>query len=508
MAKKKSVKKTTQSQPKSNILWENWAKARRLMNITGTQSREAILQSFLSRDIDMNYECRWPEDLNADDCKLLYERFGVATRVVEIWPNECWILPPDVYEVEDQDEETEFEKAWKAMEKRHHVISYLKRVDILSGIGRYGVMVFGLDDLQTGEDFSQPVEGMEEILVRSTLGDSWTPLKHRLLYIKVYQESDAEIVRRDDNPSSPRYGQPVEYRIKMESPTSLTSATTIQKNVHWTRCLHIADNRLSSEIFGEPRMKPVYNDLIDLRKMKGGASEGYWRACLSGIMWGLHDKLMDPSATLTADQKESFIEELQQYYYNSLQRDIISMGLVPHDIAPKLVDPSPFVRMLIEMICIKMDVPVSIFMGREEGKLAADENRSSWLERVKGRQNNYVTPYIIRPFVERLQMYGVLPLTQEEEFMTDWPDRDSPSEKDIAETAVKTTQALAQYVSSGVNQLFGEREYLGQVFKKTTDEIDAIATEVDEWEELNNPPEDDNMRDEPTGGTNGTGTQE
>ena len=508
MAKKKSVKETTQTKPTANVLWNDWMKARRLMNITGTQSRDAVLQSFLSRDIDMNYECRWPTDIDADDCKLLYERFGVAARVVEIWPNECWILPPDVYEVEDQDQETEFEKVWKALEKRLHLISYLKRMDILSGIGRYGVMVFGLDDLNAGEDFIKPVEGMEEIFKRMAMGDSWTPLKHRLLYVKVYQESDAEIVKRDDNPSSPRYGQPVEYRIKMESPTSLDSSTTVQKNVHWTRCLHIADNRLSSEIFGEPRMKPVYNDLIDLRKMKGGASEGYWRACLSGIMWGLNDKLMDPSTTLTADQKESFIDELQEYYYSSLQRDIISMGLVPHDIAPKLVDPSPFVRMLIEMICIKMDIPVSIFLGREEGKLAADENRSSWLERVKGRQNNYVTPYIIRPFVEQLQVYGALPMTQDEEFMTDWPDRDSPSEKDIAETAVKTTQALAQYVTSGVNQLVGEREYLGQVFKKSMDEIDAIADEVDEWEDLNNPPEDDNMGDELTGGTNGTGTQE
>jgi len=242
-------------------------------------------------------------------------------------------------------------------------------------------------------------------------------------------------------------------------------------------------------------MKPVLNDLLDLRKMKGGASEGYWRACLSGISWGLNEKLVDPSVLISDAQEESLLDDIEKYH-NTLQHDIISMGLVPHDIAPKLIDPTSFQKMLIELICIQIGVPVAIFMGREEGKLAADENRSSWLERVQGRQNNYVTPRILRPFVETCQMYGALPVTAED-VTVEWPDRNSPTEKDVADTALKTTQALAAYVSGGVNQFVGEEQYLGQVFKKTTDEIQAIADEVEDWEELNNPPEPEPLPTQP-----------
>ncbi len=457
---------------------------RTLLNTVGTQDRRALLTSWLNRDIDMNFECRWPTEIDPQEYKLLFERHGVANRVVTIWPDECWVLPPEIYEDESAKKETPFEVAWKELERQKHVLSYLKRVDILSRIGRYGGLLFGLSDLGANGRLSDPVKGFEESYLAQLDGQPIKPLKYKLLFLKAFQEADITISERETRPNSPRYTLPTKYTVTMENPAgnSTTSAT-----VHWTRMLHVADNRLSSEVYGEPAMKPVWNDLIDVRKIKGGGAEGYWRACLSGIMWGLNEKLVDPSVNLSDEQKEQFQEDLQKYH-NGMQRDLISMGLVPHDIAPKLVDPSPFVRNQIELICIQLGIPVSIFMGREEGKLAADENRSSWLERVQGRQSNYLTPMLVRPFVEQLQMYGALPVTKEA-VQIDWPERDVPSPLDIADVAVKTTAALAQYVQGGVNQVMGEKEYFGQVLQKTSDEIDAIAKEVGDWEELNNPPE-------------------
>lgn len=484
MAKAKRNK--TAVKPKGTpvrMTYNRWMAMRYAMNTVRTQDSRALLATELSRDIDMNYECRWPTEITAKNYKDLFERFGTANRVVTVWPSECWILPPEIYETEDQDNETQFEKDWEAMDKSHQVISKLYLLDVLSRIGRYGVMLLGLSDLAENENFTKPVEGAEEIILANQRGEKWAPLSHELLYVSVFQENDASVVEWETHRSHPRYGKPTMYQLNMENPMGGTS----NERVHWTRVLHVVDNRLSSEVYGEPAMKPVWNDLIDLRKLKGGASEGYWRACLSGIAWGLNDKLVDPNTTMTEAQEESFLDEVEKYS-NSLQRDIISMGLVPHDIAPKLIDPSPFYKGLIELICIQMGVPVAIFMGREEGKLAADENRSAWLERVKGRQSNHVTPRIIRPFVQICQMYGVLPVTAEDVIIK-WPDRNSPSDKDIADTALKVTQALSAYVGGGVNQVMGEEQYFGQVFKKDQAQIQAIADEVEDWEELNNPPE-------------------
>jgi hypothetical protein len=485
MAKKRAITKRNAPAGGANPQWSQWMAMRNLLNTVGTQDRRALLTSWLNRDIDMNFECRWPTEIEPYEYKQLFERHGVAQRVVTIWPEECWILPPEIYESEDAKKETPFEAAWKALEKNLHLTSYLKRVDILSRIGRYGGLLFGLSDLGAGGKLSDPVKGVEEAFLAQMNGKPIKPMNYKLLFLKAFQEADITISERETRPNHPRYTLPTKYTVTMENPSgSSTSSAT----VHWTRMLHVADNRLSSEVFGEPAMKPVWNDLIDVRKIKGGGAEGYWRACLSGIMWGLNEKLVDPSVNLTPDQKEEFQEDLQKYH-NGMQRDLISMGLVPHDIAPKLVDPTPFVKCQIDLICIQLGIPISIFMGREEGQLAADENRDSWLERVKGRQNNYLTPMLVQPFVERLQVYGALPVTKEEVQIA-WPERDVPSEGDIADTAVKTTTALAQYQQGDVSGLMGEKEYFGQVLKKTPEEIDAIAKEVGNWEANNNPPED------------------
>lgn len=489
-AAKKTVKKATagKKQTAASIVQRRLL-AGRMMNATHTQDTRALLSSFLSRDLDMNYECRWPTDITTANYKEMFERFGVATRVVTIWPDESWIMPPEIYEEEDAQTETKFEQAWKVMNKTLHLLGYLYTVDVVSRIGRYGCLLLGLSDLKANERLDKPVEGAEELIVKQMMGEKVkTSLKYKLLYLKVFQEHDASILSRETNPGHPRYGKPTMYSVLMETP----SGSNQSANVHWTRMLHVVPNRLTSDLYGEPQMKPVWNDLLDLRKLKGGAGEGYWRACLSGTMWGLNEKLVDPNIMLTAAQKEEFMTELEEIH-NSMQRDIISLGLVPHDVAPKLVDPTPFEKMFIELICIRVGVPVSIFMGREEGKLAADENRSSWIDRVKGNQINYITPMLIEPFINLLQLYGALPQTKEEP-KVDWPDRAAPTDKDIADTAVKTIQALSTYMTGGVNQVMGEREMFGQVFKKSPEEIDAIAEEVSDWEDVNMVPEG-----EPTG---------
>ena len=40
-------------------------------------------------------------------------------------------------------------------------------------------------------------------------------------------------------------------------------------------------NLTSSEIFGVPRMQSVLNAILDIRKIRGAAGEGYWRSCFA-----------------------------------------------------------------------------------------------------------------------------------------------------------------------------------------------------------------------------------
>lgn len=123
------------------------------------------------RNID--HECGYPEGpVDAQTFQDLYDRDMVANRVVQVFPKETWQTQPQVYELEDSEEATPFEAAWDGLSRQlkggnsYHqdeegsvVWEHIRRADILSGIGYFGVILLGIDD---GLPLSEPVRGMKE----------------------------------------------------------------------------------------------------------------------------------------------------------------------------------------------------------------------------------------------------------------------------------------------------------------------------------------------------------
>lgn len=120
---------------------------------------------------NINYDCGYPEtgSITAEGLKDLYMREPVAARVVELMPKECWQQSPTIYETDDQERETPFEKAWDELEvamsggvswhqteEGSSIWEYLFRADVLSGIGSFGVLLMGFDD---GKNLQDPVDG-------------------------------------------------------------------------------------------------------------------------------------------------------------------------------------------------------------------------------------------------------------------------------------------------------------------------------------------------------------
>jgi hypothetical protein len=443
-----------------------------VLNATGTQTREALLARLLNPRIDINYECRYPNTITRSDYKAMFDRNSVGHRVVDVWPAECWVQAPEVKASDNTAVENQFDKAFKELDKERQVLHYLKRIDVLSGIGRFGILVLGIDD---GKKLSDPVES-----INPATGELTGKGKSKLLYLKPYDESVVVVKDKEKSTKSPRYGMPTSYQVKMENITSGNTKTP--QYIHWTRVLHVADNRMSSEVFGEPRMQPIWNNLLDLRKIAGGAAEMYWRAGIGGTAWGLDKDIVEPTVTLTEDQKEQMQEDLQQFY-DGMQRYLFTEGLKPMDIAPKLESPEDVVRVQVQLLCLAIGIPYRVFIGTEEGKLASGQDRIAWLERVAGRQNNYLTPMLVRPFVKRMQDYGVLPEAKGG-IVVEWPHRDSPSEKEIADTALKLADAMSRYVRGDVELVMGPEQFLAQVLKKSEEDIAKIADEVDNWGQL------------------------
>lgn len=435
---------------------------RNLMTLNATLlSRADLLKSVpTNRDIDL--ECNYPLDMSSADYKKMFERNGVANRVVRLLPEESWSSVPEVYETEEPTE-TAFEKALNDLIKQKNIFYCLKRGDILSGIGRFGVILLGLDD---GKQLNEPVKGIDAKTGEKTGTDSY-----KLLYLKMFDESAVDIARVELDVTSPRYGFPVEYTIRFVD--YATSSANIQsQTVHWTRIIHLADNRMVSDVYGEPRMKPVYNNILDLKKITGGSGEMFWKGGFPGISFETMPGMED--ATVDA---ESLRGEMDNYM-NGLQRYIATSGLSAKSLQPQVADPTGHIKANLQEICVALGIPMRVFIGSEEAQLASSQDKNTWNSRLMARRGEYISPMIIKPFIDRLIIFGVLP---EADYQIYWPDLNAPSERDKASIGDLKTTALTKYVAGGVDAVIPPKEYLTMVLGFTEKEAEVIMAASEEY---------------------------
>lgn len=413
---------------------------------------------------DFDKECGYPLNITTEDYALAYKRRDIASRVVSIYPEESWNLSPTVYETEEEIV-TKFEESWDAIQQQFSVFSILLRADILSGIGAFGILLLGLDD---GKELDKPVDGINKMGESEPTGE-----ERKLIYLRPFSESVVQINRLENDINNPRYGLPLEYSIQFADTAigqTVKESTTTSRNVHWSRVIHLCDNRTNSDVFGSPRMEKVFERLLDLRKVAAGSGEMFWKGGFPGFSLeaspGLEEQVeFDPVATR---------EEMEKYM-NGLQRYIATIGMTVKGLQVQIADPNHHVEVQIRLIAMATGIPWRILMGVEIGQLAGDQDIESWNKRLDKRRKEYVTPYILRPFVDRLIALGVLPQPKKEgKYIVDWPDLNTPKDQDKADVSDKLTNAIAKYVASGADILIPPFHFLTLVLKMKPNEANAV----------------------------------
>lgn len=294
--------------------------------------------------------------------------------------------------------------------------------------------------------------------------DEWSPGhqgpaaqgRRKLLFLRCFDESLVQVVQYEADVRNPRFGQPLMYLVTLNDPDQPHTGVGLplaSVRVHWSRIIHVADNRRNSHIFGIPRMQPVLNRLLDLRKIYSGSAEGYWKSSLPIISLETNPQM---GGDVLIDKGE--VDNTMYKIMNSLQRYMMLTGLSAKTLAPSLIDPSTHVDKQIEAICINLGCPVRVFKGSERGELASSQDDSQWNDRIRHRQQSYVTPRIIVPFVDRLILIGVLP--KPKQFFVEWPDLDSQTDSQKAQILLQKTQAYAAYVAGNVESIIPPLEYM------------------------------------------------
>lgn len=450
---------------------------RRFLIANAAMSRLKALRSAYGGDArrDIYEECHWSKDWDAHSLYWNYQRNPVAARVVEVLPKESWQVTPWVYETEDMETVTPFETAFSEVSnmlngqlsfyrgpENANFWEYMRRLDVMSGVGRYGVLLLGIDD---GKDLSTPAD----------LRPRNSP-DRRLIYLRVYPESMAKITAYDNSKFSPRYGHPETYSVSTYdsefSSSEGASPPSDTVNVHWSRIIHVADNLESSEVLGTPRQVPVLNCLSNIEKIYGASAEGYWLSCFPALSL---ETLPQLDGEVYMD--EARLRVMMEDYAQGLQRWIALQNMSANPLKPDVVDPNPHLTAQLQLISLKIGVPLRILLGTERGEAAASQDDAAWNDRIRERENDHITPRMIVPTVDRLILMGILPVPSEG-YRVQWPDLESQGAIEKANSAMKLSQALAQYVSSGAALLMPMQHFLTKIMKMTDSEARSIVEEA------------------------------
>jgi Anti-CBASS Acb1-like protein len=351
------------------------------------------------------------------------------------------------------------------------------------------------------------------------LADTPAKTKHNLVFINSFDESLVQIVRWEWSVRNPRFGKPVMYRVTLNDPrvqhsgVGLPMATVF---VHWSRVIHIADNKGSSKVMGVPRMRPILNAILDHRKVRGAGAEGYWKAAFTGLQFSTHPQL---GGDVDVNRQE--IMDTAENYQNSLQRFLIAAGGQWSTLAPSVTDPTPHIAAATEAICVQLGCPVRVFKGAERGELASSQDDADWNGRVSGVQWKHCTADIIIPFIDRLILFGILPepkanknddyattnkivtrrktvkrlvynadtgetkeqtstylskvLKTKGGYIIEWPDLDSLTDMDQAKICQMKVASLSQFIQGNGESMVSPMDYYTKYEGRTEEEAEAIV---------------------------------
>jgi len=384
-------------------------------------TNRALLSSKLgygySGDRDIYETLGYKKELTFTDFSTQYLRQDMAKAIIDRPANKTWSGSLLLKETENK-ENSQFENEWKVLSKDLKLKSKFLQLDKLTGLGKYGILLIGFDDVKEITDFSKNVASG----------------KRKILFVKPFSMDVAKVEKTVTDTTNPRYGLPLTYLFNSIN-TNSDISTSVE--VHYSRVIHVVDDILDSEIEGLPRLQVVFNRLKDLEKLVGGSAEMFWRGARPGYHGNIKEDYQKNAET------ENDLQDQLDEYENNLRRILMTEGVDIKNLETQVSDPKNHVDIQIQMISAVTGIPKRILTGSERGELSSKEDKNQWAGLIMDRRDEFATPRIIHPFVELCQKYKILP--DVEEWYVDWTDLFAMGEKEKAEIGEVRAKALKLY---------------------------------------------------------------
>jgi len=424
--------------------------------ISRMKMAKGLGQSY-SGERDLYEAFGYPKTLEFEHYWWMYKRGDLAARIIESAPEASWRIPPKITEDKDDTIDTNFEKTFISLQKKLHFWYHLRQGDILSGIGEYGILLLGFNDGENLETPIFPKRGLD------------------LIYLKSYKQDMVTVFSIDQKISSPRYGLPEIYKLKLG--LNVQNGLLVDQreiNVHHSRVIHLAENLIDNKIFGTPRLERVYNRLSNMELIAGSSAEMWYRGAFPGYNFKL-----DPDAQIPENMLSDMKDQIEEYIHD-FKRYLRLQGVSVESIAPQVSDPSPSVDVQLKLISAASGIPARILLGSERGELASDQDEKNWLDKIIARRTNYCEPFILRQLIDKLINLGILP--EVEDYHVVWPELIDSSELDKASAIERRTSAITKYADSFAAQhIFPPKFYFTRILDMGEEDAQQIIQEVEAW---------------------------
>lgn len=374
----------------------------------------------------------WPENPSEEELFVVGLRNPVGWTVINKPALTTWRDNPTIVDAAEQDTDTDFEAAVDNLSQLD-AWNYCERIDRLAGYGEHGVLVLNLSDtsgpsgLQTEASADAFTEGLDDIEG-----------------FQVFPQ-----VAIDDidwgAPGSDRWGRPVEYTIDLgEDINGETEDESGTITVHYSRVINVPATRLlDDETKARPRHEPVLNNILDIEKILGAATELGYR----GADYGLHINL-DPEKVDTSSDAVDMAGEEGDLFANGLSQVMKTVGADVERLGGDIQDPSGIIDNELSMVSMYTGIPKNELTGNRQGEVSgSEEDKKSYFGMISERREQYATTHIVRSLVDRLRELSILPQPTGGSYHVRWPDLHELSEADRADIQATRAQAAKQLQS-------------------------------------------------------------
>lgn len=379
----------------------------------------------------------------------MYRRFGIARRVVELYPDQTWLDDPIVKGVD------QFNRELEKLNEKFGLWRRLKGLDTRQRVGRYAGMFMRVrDDLPP----DKPIAGR-------------LPGSGALMDMVPLYESQLDVSTTQDDPKADDFGMPKMYQFISGTSGNRNEKAGASFQIHPSRIVIAAEDSDNSGIYGIPVLESVYNSLMDLRKVLGGGGEGFYKNSSQSIVFDLKDPA---SAKSNAALLEKFNENYDEFSQNRSRRAMWTPGMESKVLASNLINPKDFAINALLDVSAGSNTPSALLVGNQTGRLAGDQDNKGFLSQVQARRTDFGTD-IIRDTIDWMIKWGILPTAT---YTVEWPDAMAPSVSEKLDIAKKMAETNKIQIEAAGNAPFSEAEIRENAGFDTEELLDELPDET------------------------------